>query len=154
MLFEGVPITTCARKRTYNFQQLWVTKKAVCGLLIMHIYVIDHKAVLFRHLRFEIFKDEFKRVFSNFFVFSLWLFKSAGTIVSAFGCNPKVCNLFSLTQNTSSKAMLVRTAFVYWLSDSNIWKEIFQIIGSRELRFWPCLIYIFRARAWPSVNRK
>ena len=51
------------------------------------------------------------------------------------------------------KAMLVRTASVYWLSDSNLWKQIFQIIVSRELRFWPCLIYIFRARLTVSEQK-
>lgn len=96
-----------------------------------------------------------------FYVFSLWLFKSAGTIVSVqngrFGCNPKVCIRiffsFFAYPNTYSKAMLARTASAYWLSDSNIWKEIFQIIGSRELRFWPCLIYIFRARLTVSEQK-
>ena len=98
MLFEGVPITTCARKRTYNFQQPQVTKKAVCGLLIMHIYVIDIIKQCYSDICALKFSNMNSTEFSAIF---LCLFAVVVQISGydrkctkweiAFGCNPKVC---------------------------------------------------------------
>ena len=130
----------------------------------MHIYVID----IIKQCYSDIYALKFSKMNSTeFSAIFLCLFAVVVQISGydrkctkweiAFGCNPKVCIRiffsFFAYPNTYSKAMLARTASAYWLSDSNIWKEIFQIIGSRELRFWPCLIYIFRARLTVSEQK-